>query len=470
MRTHKRHKMKTYTYKILTALLATVLLSSCLKEDEEVTLSDDCYISAFSLGNVRRTNHITGSKGQDSIFYTAFSAATIPMIINQRENTIENAIPLPYGSIMSKVLTNCSFEGILMHRPANTNTDWIAYDAKDSLDFTSPREFRVVSTDGSASRQYTVKISAYQEDPDATKWDSLSVNPALASCQTRRLVPLNNTLTALVQLEDGTLKCFSRSATILESEWVEKTVENAGNALLESMQADSDTLYMSTSDGKILYSLSGNKWNEMMTGKDGLKLVGVSSKRLYAMVDGKLVSSPKDQEAWEDEELDDKASNLPTTNICALNISQANGNQRLFLTGTTADGKSARLWSKVWIEPTISEKSACWSFYESNPAIKNTFPVLNQSCVIAYANSILLFGGKDKNKSEESSQALSCTYVSRDLGITWQTDSPIKFDDRMVASASDAQLITATTQDEKYIWILIDGQLWRGQLNKLANK
>lgn len=466
--------MKSFSYSLVLSLLAVFTLSSCLG-DEKTEYSDYCYISSFSLGYVKQIHHVKDSVGRDSTYTTSYSAAGFPMSINQRENTIENIDSLPYGSQLDKVLTTCNFQSVLVHRPKDINgldpqdTLWVTYSSSDSIDFKKPREFLVFAADGSSMRYYTVKVNVHQMDPEETVWDSLGVStiPYPADCKARKMVALNGNIEVLTQAQDGTISGFSRKAK-KEGEWESIALIGAEGLVLETLQSENGTTYASTEDGRIIYSTDGQTWNTRMLGLSGLRLAGVSQNCFYAIQDGKLMCTPKSSENWQEETLDEDSSFLPTQELTILSFTQKNGNERLLLSGKSADGTKARLWSKMWVKQTGSELQSGWAFYNDNAAIKDKIPVLEHSNIMYYNGGILLFGGASIPGTDVNSKPLANLYFSQDYGITWQKHATMALDNRMAKTASNAGCINAALQDDKYIWVLIDGQLWRGRFNGVA--
>lgn len=468
--------MKTYTYSLLTLLMATLLLSSCLGDDKVVEYSDNCNISAFSLGSVRMKHVVKGSKGQDSTYYTVYTASTFPMSINQRELIIENRDSLPYGSLVNRVLTNCTFESVLVHRPQDisgiepTDTVWATYSNKDSIDFTKPRTFWVIAADGIAMRKYTVKVNVRQMNPNATVWDSLEVAslPGLTQGTVRRMAVVNDRLACLNQQEDGSLTCFHR-ALEKQAEWESATLSGADGLVLTTLQTAGDgMLYASTTDGKVLYSIDGAEWRNRLNGMAGLQLAGVSKNRFYALVGGKMMSTDKSGEDWKEDALDEGPELLPTTDLALIEMTQKNGNRRLLLTGKRADGKTC-IWSKSWLGEAEAETG--WVYYSTNEAMKSPFPSLKESNVMAYGSGVIAFGGAPLVKTGNTvDEPMGCLYYSPDYGITWKKHGTMKLDERLTAGAAQAQFITAACQDGRFIWLLVDGQLWRGRLNSVAFK
>lgn len=472
--------MKKFTYSVLTALVASLVLTSCLGEDEEKVYSDYCNISAFSLGSIKQIHHTLSSKGADSTYTTVFAGSVFPMSINQRELTIENHDSLPYGALVDRVLTKCTFESVLVQRPADIrnllpeDTVWVGYSEKDSIDFTVPRHYWVFAANGEASRTYTVKVNVHQMDPDKTHWDSLGVAEQLcpATCLSRKMMVLGDCLKLMIQSTDGTLCLYSRGLQT-SGEWAAESISGIDGLLLETLQQAPEGLYASTSAGNLLYSADGKEWQTRMLGMPGLRLVGVSTNCFYAMVGGKLMSSTRSDESWKEEVLDDEATLLPGKDVTLTALSQTNGNQRLLMTGKSADGSAPRLWSKMWTSQNGNELASGWTYYSQNGAVKNSFPLLSQQNVLLYNEGVVLLGGAPVQSVHQNAgvtdedEALGNIFYSPDYGVTWQKHAKLTTDDRMQESAAKADFITVASQDGKYLWVLIDGQLWRGRLNKL---
>ncbi len=163
--------MNRYLYAVV-ALTLVLAAASCSKNsDDESVLTDNCYIRSFTLGQMSRAiNSQSRTTGRDTTYLVAFSGAAYPMMVDQRSQTVTLVKPLPTGARTNRVLTTVDFVGALVHAPANDTTTWVAYDSKDSIDFTTPRIYRVLSTDGRSRRDYTVSLSVYDLDPDAYTW------------------------------------------------------------------------------------------------------------------------------------------------------------------------------------------------------------------------------------------------------------------------------------------------------------
>ena len=123
-------------------LMSLTLLTSCLSDDDEVTVDDHCYISSFKLGTLKRTIHTKATDGSDSTYTVSLDASSFPMDIDQRNLVIENRDSLPYGTRVNAVLVTIGYTGVLAYKQAGA-VEWNAFSSKDSIDFSSPVEFVV---------------------------------------------------------------------------------------------------------------------------------------------------------------------------------------------------------------------------------------------------------------------------------------------------------------------------------------
>ena len=145
------------------ALLAC-MFTSC-SEDIDYTLDNDCIITSFSLGQVKRTMHTLDEDGNDSTYIINYAGTICPMTIDQINNKINNKDSLPYGSDPSSILATISSVGSVAYCKAGEPIpEWKIYSSSDSIDFSQPLTFRVMSSDGKAYREYEkVKASIAEE-------------------------------------------------------------------------------------------------------------------------------------------------------------------------------------------------------------------------------------------------------------------------------------------------------------------
>ena len=442
--------------KSLLLLLALVLLaSSCSEKDNVVSTSNDyCYISSVILGNVKRKVQNTN---------VTFSAVDYEMTINQRTNNIENRDSLPYGSQLSRVIATIHFDGsTLAYREKGSNSEWTSYNATDSLDLTKPLELFLTSNDNQSSRIYTLKVNVHQQEGDSLFWKQCDNNVAeLTDMTDMKAFVLNDKLFVLGQKISG-ITLAERSSTEAEGEWTETPVTDLpATTDIQTLRQYEDMLYLSTNDGSIFSSADAKGWRqEGSTYSAPLKLVEKTEKYYYAISEGKILRSA-DASTWEEETLDTDATMLPTTDIRALSAEQANGNNRIILVGQSENSDNAVVWNKMWND-SEKEENAEWIYFPITHDNNIPCPRLEYLNLLSYDGKCIAFGGASIDNSKK---ALETMYVSQDYGITWRPDK----EHRMPVELKGIEgCITSTVDENYFIWIITNAQVWRGRLNRLG--
>lgn len=442
--------------KSLLLLLALVLLaSSCSEKDNVVSTSNDyCYISSVILGNVKRKVQNTN---------VTFSAVDYEMTINQRTNNIENRDSLPYGSQLSRVIATIHFDGsTLAYREKGSNSEWTSYNATDSLDLTKPLELFLTSNDNQSSRIYTLKVNVHQQEGDSLFWKQCDNNVAeLTDMTDMKAFVLKDKLFVLGQKTSG-ITLAERSSTEAEGEWTETPVTDLPTTTdIQTLRQYEDMLYLSTNDGNIFSSADAKGWRqEGSTYSAPLKLVEKTEKYYYAISEGKILRSA-DASTWEEESLDTDATMLPTTDIRALSAEQANGNNRIILVGQSENSDNAVVWNKMWND-SEQEENAEWIYFPITHDNNIPCPRLEYLNLLSYDGKCIAFGGASIDNSKK---ALETMYVSQDYGITWRPDK----EHRMPVELKGIEgCITSTVDENYFIWIITNAQVWRGRLNRLG--
>ena len=152
---------------------ASLLLTSCLGgNDSEVTVYDDVAIATFTLGTLNRYLHTTTSAGEDSIYKVTYSASAYKMSIDQLGHQISNVDSLLTGTDIAHVICNVTTKhnGIVVLKSMTSDSLNYFNSGNDSIDFTQPRTFRVLSTDGQSYRDYTVSLSVRTNVAGTFSW------------------------------------------------------------------------------------------------------------------------------------------------------------------------------------------------------------------------------------------------------------------------------------------------------------
>lgn len=450
--------------RLLSGLLAlsVVLFGACMSDDDdEVEVSNYCYISKLSLGSFKRALTTKASDGSDSTYYTSISGNYFPMTIDHKNLIIENRDSLPYGADVSAVLFTASYDGVaLSYRAADADSaaEWSAYSTKDSVDFTKPIHLSVTARDLKSYRIYTVKVNIHQQEGDSLYWTRTDSVPDMLEHMTE---------THALWM-DGKLNVMGKTADAIQlatrgtDGWTLTDCATPAGFDMSTLRQARGKLYASTAEGQIYASGDAISWETVGQPQEGLQLVAVTENQFYALVDGKLLRS-EDAVLWENEELDENASLLPTHNVLSMSYTEKkNGRQRLLLAGAGSQPTGRSVWAKNW-RAAQEETSAMWMYYTHNSA-DNPYPcpVLRHQTLLSYDSRLFTFGGE---RTDGEGKAMDCLYVSNDNGVTWKRDLYLHLPYILVGVEGP---VTAVTDDDNHIWIIADNQVWRGRLNRLA--
>ncbi|MBQ8968389.1 MAG: hypothetical protein IJ064_01455 [Bacteroidaceae bacterium] len=460
--------MKRYTHWWLLALCLPLFISSC-SDDEAVALpSENCYISSFTLGSLQRTIYGLTLAGNDSIYTSVFSGGAYPMTIDQRTGLIQNTDSLPVRTRVDRVLTTVVFDGVLAWRRADISqledTTWTTYSSADSLDLTSPLHFRVYAASGNSSRTYTVQLNVHQQDGDSTVWNRVPTASPLTGMGARKAVVWGGQLNILALDATGALCCVSRPLDTV-GDWTTDIATGATQADPTTLQVQGDTLFLSTTDGRVLSSTDARTWaTAPYTTRTGLRLVAASNSRLYALADGKMWSSAGGD--WTEETLDSEPDCLPVDQLQSVSYTLRNGTPRVLLVGRRQPTDDyATLWAKAW--EGEGETAAPWQYYVPNGADKFRCPMLENLCILPYDGGLQALGGRSRNGDFV---AMADILHSADHGITWKKyeEDDMKVDPDLRAAAQTADYLTAAVDADNYLWVVVDTEVWRGRINRLG--
>ena len=243
-------------------LMTIVVLSSCLKSnDQTTTLYDDAVITSFSLGTLVRYIHTTSSTGTDSVYTKSVSGGRYDFHIDQISRRIYNTDSLPIGTSVDRVLCNISTlnSGVIFLKDIDS-TVYNYYSSSDSIDFSKPRIFGVISTDGSTYTEYEVSVNVHQEEGELFNWtltDSTWVSPEAEHIELPQGIKqlIGSCTTEMYALSDDNKLMVSRDKGVT---WQEDLLDEDASML--PVQDLSMTCYpMTFSDSTDYVVLVGNR-------------------------------------------------------------------------------------------------------------------------------------------------------------------------------------------------------------------
>lgn len=439
---------KSLLYVLLAVVVLPFITTSC-KDEEQVEYDDYCYISSVSLGLIKRVVSTTNMNGNDTTYSYSFNGSMYPMHIDQKGKMegdkiiyeISNLDSLPVNSDLSRVPVKIGSRGVVVWRTQTEadmgSTDWKKYSASDSLDLREPLQFAVVSSDGEAYRIYRLSVNVHEQRGDTMVWNK-------------------------VQTIDGLE--LGKPAKVVFWEGEPRVITSDAQIDVTTLQQTTLALYASNAAGQVMKSTDAHNWTPAAVDvKSGIRLVAATETHLYAVDgDGNICSALVSGGQWTTEQMDQNVP-LPLDSVVSVYHRLPVGPYRLMLMGAMEGKTYCNVWAKTW--HSEMDVNSRWMFYSENGADRFRCPAMEHLNVLPYDGGFIALGGR-----AEGYEPMSEILYSQDNGLTWKKreDDQLKVDKRIIETAATAQNISATVDDDKFIWLLIDNELWRGRINRLG--
>lgn len=419
-------------YRTLCALVVGAMaFASCLSSDDEETIvSNDTAIVQFTLGTLNRYTHTTSSTtGNDTVVKTTVSGSTYKMTIDHQQRRIYNTKELPVGTDISHVICTISTKNsgvIAIQSMTSDSLRW--FSSSDSIDFSSPRIFRVIATSGMTYRDYTVELNVSPTTGVDFGWQLEKTDETLAGWSDKKLIALADTV---LMVDKGVIAVNN----IYEGE---PAVMRIGtNGYVEMAQYNSEG------------GLGSWENYQYDAAKPGLKqLLGATAHEIYALgEDGRLkVSTEGLGPNWNDEQLDDNVELLPSegTTVNWAYDPAGSADYVLLVGKPRQDDKYMRVWRKI----SYHEGAGQWVYMPFDDANHYSLENTERFTMVYYDKSVLCVGSDLVMRQ------------SRDEGITWRETSTYALPTALTGST----VIMAVDSSQR-LWLLTDtGQLWQGGL------
>ena len=439
-------------YLYLLALLFCCI--SCLKEDKKST-SPQAAITSFTLGSFHvRVPGIT-QDGRDTVSYIKESGTLYPMTIDQVNNQIFNVDSLSYGSVISRVTTSLTGTGTITFRYADepeNNYLWTNY---DSIDFSRKVLFSVISTDGSYTRTYNVRINICKVFPDSLLWQGPDTTgfPVLKGIGA---VVRNDSVFCFGTDTMGVMAMSCRN--ISNGNWNGTNGLSGLPAGWNSRVTVCGGKFYTVAGGAIYGSSDGLNWSSVKTGIKSIVVSGNDNGELWAVRQDSMIFNMNDttQKQRVPENFPDSAAVMFSYPLATnKNLS------RSLLVGISKDTAYASIWAmltgdKVWTKVDTP----------SNSELR--LPVVQSLSVIRYDDAFFCTG-----------KGMGGFRQSNDNGVTWglckrvvgNYSSLNQFMQLPVEMNNHKSGFTCVTDGNGYIWIMTDdGRAWHGAINRLKNK
>ncbi|MCD8296248.1 MAG: DUF6242 domain-containing protein [Prevotella sp.] len=454
-----------------------ILMASCLNSDNyNITYYADTAITSFSLGTLNRYLTVVSSTGEDSTVTSTITGSNYKFYIDQLKQEIYNPDSLPVGTDAAHVICTVGSKNAGTIIIKNIDSDTLAYySSTDSIDFTTPREFRVYALDGMAYRKYTVSVNVHQEYADTFMWNEAGMCDMFKGLKGMKAVECGDKM--LVFGSDG-------AGTFVYSSGIEGSpawTQLAENVSLDAEAYKNIMVYddkIWTLNGKdIIVSSNGEDWSVHSTlaasvaDEDICLLLGAGKRKLYAInSNGVIVSSDDEGLSWHEESVIDNAENIPTQDVsfACLTVHTNENTERMVIAGNRdvdvyTEDSVAMVWNKI---EEYDDGTETHSWYLSNEKNSYELPRLTNLQMLKYGDVLLAMGGAGLG----TSTALPFTqlYTSGDCGLTWHNYTSYTLPENFDNAGSN--VFTFAIDSNNYLWIICggNGQVWRGRLTQMG--
>ena len=460
--------MKNLFQTLVFVMSASLLLTACLKkDDEETTYYSDAAITSFQLGTVKRMMTVKRSDGTDSTYWTSYAAGGYNFYVDQMNNVIYNPDSLLKGTKVSRMLCNITTyrNGVAYYV---RNDSLFMYSSADSLDFSDSLRLRVYANDAKTSRDYVVKVRVHQEEGDSMNWTELtpSVQAGFKTAKAMKAVAAGGRMFVFARQADGT-HVYSTSDGMT---WTEGTTVLGDSAWMSAVTTGGQlyTLY----GGQLWTSVDGSSWSILAQADGKERLAAAGSKDLYAIAtDGRIEAFSVDNTAWRQEDADDEWTWMPREDLTYVVMPIAGNSkaERVVVMGNRkldeyAKDTIALVWNKI-SEYTQGSHTYNWMRTTNIDVLSNeNMPRLTGVAMAAYDGDLIAIGGQPKGDTKAT--AFGAFYRSKDKGIIWRADKQLKVPEGF--SADD--VFTFCTDEDQFIWLFSGktGTLWKGRHNRLG--
>lgn len=445
-----------------------LIMASCAKSENETTLYSDAAITAFSLGNLTKCTTTIDDEGDITVTTTIYKGNSYKFTIDQVNREIYNNDSLPVGTDYEHILCSITTanNGIALFKDLKEEDTYYYYTASDSIDFSSPRTVRIMSSDGQGYTDYTIKVNVHKEDGNQFVWNELKSSSEVERMKGMKALYHNDKIYLFGDLDDKTQIIRIKD----DNNWerIGKTMNFSSNAW---KNVTTMLGYFFLYDQNVLYvSTDGDQWTpaSYQAEQPIKQLIGASTFELYALsMENKIMVSKDAGETWAIDN-NDKPSMLPSEDITIVNypVYMAERCEQVIMIGNRPAGTNDRyaaVWRKI-VDFDDFKEGGSWSYMDLGSMEDYLLPRLTDYNLLCYKDGLLAFG-KFPVTDLESKPYLKI-YQSRDNGITWKIKEKVyAFPEDM--GNKETVTISSVVDKDNNIWLFCTGtgEVWKGRLN-----
>ena len=442
---------------IISFLLVSIALGSCLDSEETTAYSSDATIHAFSLDTIHGVDYKFEIDQLNNLIYNLDS---MPVDADTLIDSIQiDQISVAWTVTSADTVLNTEAYHNLLPAMNATGSDGI--------------KLKVYAPDGVTTRDYTLQIRVHRQDPDSLVWTRMDHEgdpvSQTVNQEEQKVVILNDELL----LYTSTAELYRTSTAPGQYGWNRQSVTGLPEeADITTLINFDDRLYI-LADGSVYSSdVTGTSWEEA-TGLSGnvlSLLANIPSNDITgkaATLAGIRLNEAREQEfcittdgqSWTSGNA--VPADFPTQRIYYANYTTGSRVRQTIITGMPRNNEEKTI-------PWMTTDGTDWAALETTTE-NASCPGMDNPFIMRYNNRFYAFGGSMEDIYES------------ETGIAWQEIKrkfllPPSFAGKTsytVAVDHTPEGVTAVDEKRDFIWVIFGGngtatEVWRGRLNKLG--
>ena len=445
------------------ALFSLLFVAASCKDDNQiigdVSGTHYAYVTAFNIDNIKCPFHDVTAMGEDTIVEKIVSGDEFEFVINHAAKEIYNIDSLTFGTKVNKVVSYISCVGV-PYRYVAAEDSYVYYNSSDSVDFTSPVNVCIASTDGTYESYYTIKLNVHQVDPNLMVWEKF-VDATLEGVTPAKLLEKGDKLYLFGTSSAGDI-VVAESSLQGSPVWGVVAASLPAGSDLSSILLFGDKFYV-LAQGDVYASADALSWEVVSSGAGFVSLFSVSDNgsKLWA-ADASNIYSSVDGESFQQVQSLPEGFPLYGNNFINSTLTTNANIHRTILIGYATAEKTGDV--KVWCR--LSNGSGWFEYSLGNN--EYTCPSFGGLAVLGYDDAMFAFGGATKFGGVQLN-SFDKFYISRDNGVVWKECNDYGVSLPAELKGADEAFAAAVSQNE-YMWIVTPTAVWKGRINRLGFK
>ncbi|MFR2068883.1 MAG: DUF6242 domain-containing protein [Bacteroides nordii] len=457
---------------IVSFLLVSFAMSSCLGDDDPIEYSPNALLQAFELDKVLGVNY--------------------QFTIDQLTGEIYNQDSLPVGSdtiinrILIKTMTVAGF--VTIRNSANTEDS--IFNIADSVNLVGtvekPFRFKVWAPDMEHTREYALSVRVHQQQPDSLNWGKGPVGmffaPGIRGKQ-KSIIFGDKIYVYASSTPSVYYTTLTNGKLGTDGIWDSSTINGLPSTNITSIVNFKSTLYVTTAADKKVYSSNdGINWEEAPTFGDNnvvlIAPIGNSLTGIKTLDNEDIFCTTTNGSNWTAEGR--VPDNFPRDNISVTSFKNITGVPNIMIVGNIPEEK---------IDLKNDTATVAWGYMQGQEwaALDDSSypcPLLKDPSIMYYGGAFYIFGRDFK------------TFYKSEAGIVWKEvtrmfmfpidheiltkdeegNEKIEYYEGFRGEESDYSMVV---DENNFIWIMRtyntipgtianSGDVWRGKLNRLG--